>query len=137
MKSKIWFGLMAGNVIEYYDYIIYGLMVPVLSRLFFPADNHLASLLATFAVFATGMLIRPIGGVVFGMLGNRIGRKAVLLLSSLLTGAGTFLIGCLPSVAEAGIIATILLVVLRLVQGMGMSSEFCSVLVISGETVRA
>lgn len=133
MQRKVWLGLLSGNVIEYYDYVLYGLMAPVLSHLFFPLESRFSSLAATFAVFATGMLVRPLGGVLFGLLGDWVSRRYVLMACSLTTGLATLLIGCLPTTESIGVSATLFLILLRLLQGLGMSSEFCSVLVISGE----
>ncbi|WP_153301598.1 MFS transporter, partial [Endozoicomonas arenosclerae] len=126
-------GMLSGNVIEYFDYIVYGLMTPVLSTLFFPADNRLVSLIQTFAVFATSMLIRPVSALIIGWIGDRTNRRTALLLCSFTTGLGTFGIGCLPDVQTAGILAPLLLVLMRLLQGFGMAGEFCSVLVVTGE----
>ncbi|WP_194842567.1 MFS transporter [Endozoicomonas sp. OPT23] len=126
-------GLLLGNIIEYYDYILYGLMTPVIATLFFPSDDRLTSLLNSFVLFASGMLIRPVSGVILGYLGDCYGRRRVLLLSCFATGLGTFGIGCLPDAASAGVMATVLLVLLRLLQGFGMAGEFCSVLVCLGE----
>ncbi len=130
-------GLLTGNIVEYYDYILYGLMAPVLAVLFFPSDDRLTSLLHSFVLFASGMLIRPVGAVVIGYLGDRYGRRSALLFSCFATGLGTFAIGCLPDVASAGVLATVFLVFFRLLQGFGMAGEFCSVLVCLGETAKA
>ncbi|CAM3716369.1 MFS transporter [Parendozoicomonas haliclonae] len=130
--QKIWFGLLSGNVIEYYDYVLYGVMAPVLSRLFFPSDSRLTSLAATFAIFASGTLVRPLGGLILGYCGDYFSRRTVLMICSFLTGITTFAIGCLPA-SDSFSQAALLLLVLRCLQGLGMSSEFCSVLVIAGE----
>ncbi|MGY0218269.1 MFS transporter [Endozoicomonadaceae bacterium StTr2] len=121
--------LISGNTIEYYDYVVYGLLTPVLSTLFFPAEDRFTSLLQTFIAFATTMLARPVGSVVIGFIGDLTDRKNALLLSSLITGLGTFCIGLLPDTSHA----TLLLILFRMMQGFGMSSEFCSVLVVTGE----
>ena len=125
--------LLAGNTIEYYDYIVYGLMTPVLSTLFFPAQTRFISLIQTFAVFACTMLVRPLSAVLHGYIGDRYSRHRVLLLSSFITGIGTMGIGCLPTATAIGWGAPALLVVMRMIQGFGMSAEFCSVLVYTGE----
>ena len=125
--------LLLGNTIEYYDYIVYGLMTPVLSTLFFPAETRFISLIQAFAVFACGMLVRPLSAILHGYIGDRHGRHKVLLLSSFITGIGTLGIGCLPTVTSLGWIAPVLLVLMRIIQGFGMSAEFCSVLVYTGE----
>ena len=133
LTKKQLLALFFGNTIEYYDYVVYGLLTPVLSTLFFPAEDRLMSLLQAFVAYATAMLARPIGSVVIGIIGDLTDKKNALLISSLITGIGTFGIGCLPDTTSIGATATALLVVMRLMQGFGMSSEFCSVLVVTGE----
>ncbi len=128
--------LTSGNIIEYYDYVVYGLLTPVLSALFFPAEDRFISLLQAFAAFATTMLARPVGSVVIGIIGDLTGRKNALVISSFITGLGTLSIGFLPDTASIGTTATILLIAMRLLQGFGMSSEFCSVLVVTGEMAK-
>ena len=125
--------LLAGNTIEYYDYIVYGLMTPVLSTLFFPSETRFVSLIQAFAVFACGTLVRPVSALFHGYIGDRYGRHKVLLLSSFITGIGTMGIGCLPTASTLDWGAPLLLVVMRIIQGFGMSAEFCSVLVYTGE----
>lgn len=114
-----------GTVIEWYDFLIYGTASAlVFNRLFFPTFDPAAGTLAAFASYAVGFLIRPLGGVVFGHFGDRVGRKAMLVTTMLLMGVGTFLIGCLPGYAAIGIWAPVLLVALRLMQGLGVGGEW-------------
>ncbi len=113
-----------GNVMEWYDFALYGYFAPVISQLFFPSSNHLTSLIATFGVFATGFVMRPIGGVIFGWIGDRLGRAAVLRISVLTMGMATFLLGALPTESQIGVWAAVLLIAVRLVQGLSVGGEF-------------
>ncbi|EKF73211.1 MULTISPECIES: MFS transporter [Alcanivorax] len=115
-----------GNVIEWYDFALYGFMASILSQLFFPSDNEVASLLATYGVFAAGFVMRPLGSFVFGWLGDTIGRSKTMLLSVALMFLPTLFLGLLPSYAVIGIWAPILLVIIRLVQGLSVGGEFSS-----------
>ncbi len=117
---------MIGNVIEWYDFALYGYMAVIISELFFPHENKLVSLIGTYGIFAAGFFMRPLGGVVFGHLGDTIGRKPVLMLSVVLMVLPTIAIGLLPTYADWGIAATIALVVVRLVQGFSVGGEFSS-----------
>ncbi|GAA1857567.1 glycine betaine/L-proline transporter ProP [Pseudonocardia ailaonensis] len=112
-----------GTFVEYYDYGLFGVLTVYLAPLFFPTDNPASSILVSLAVFGLGYAARPIGGLVIGRLGDRRGRRAALLTSVLLMGVATSLIGVLPTYASAGITASILLVVLRLVQGFSAGAE--------------
>lgn len=113
-----------GNIVEWYDFGLYGLLAPVLATLFFPAHDRLAALLGVYGGFAVGFAMRPIGAVVLGRVGDRRGRQFVLVLSVVLMGAATVAIGVLPSYAEIGIWAPVLLVVIRLFQGFSVGGEF-------------
>lgn len=112
-----------GQFVEWYDFVIYAYSAAVIAKLFFPNTDPLAALLSTFAVYAVGFLMRPLGGFVFGSLGDRIGRRRVLSLVILLMGAATVAIGLLPTYAQIGVLAPILLVVCRLVQGLSAAGE--------------
>jgi MFS transporter, MHS family, shikimate and dehydroshikimate transport protein len=114
-----------GSALEWYDFFIYGAASAlVFGELFFPKLDPVTGTLASFATFGVGFFVRPLGGLIFGHFGDRIGRKPVLVITLLLVGVGTFLIGCLPTYATAGLWAPVLLVVLRLVQGLGAGAEY-------------
>jgi MFS transporter, MHS family, shikimate and dehydroshikimate transport protein len=114
-----------GTTIEWYDYFIYGTAAAlVFPALFFPDFSELAGTLLSFSTFAVGFAARPLGGVIFGHYGDRIGRKAMLVTTLLIMGVATFLVGCLPTFDQVGVWAPILLVALRLVQGLGLGGEW-------------
>jgi MFS transporter, MHS family, proline/betaine transporter len=113
-----------GNVLEWYDFGVYGYLVPTLSVLFFPNDNPLASLLVTFAVFGVGFVMRPIGSIVFGVYGDRHGRRKALSAVVFLMAISTFAIGLLPTYAQVGVAAPILMVAIRLLQGLSAGGEW-------------
>src|SRR5215211_3153421 len=115
---------VVGNVLEWYDFAVYGYFAPIIGRHFFPSEDPAVSLIAAFGVFAAGFLMRPVGGLVFGHIGDRVGRKAALTLSVLAMAIPTFLIGLLPGYATLGVAAAVLLVVLRMVQGVSVGGEF-------------
>jgi MFS transporter, MHS family, shikimate and dehydroshikimate transport protein len=114
-----------GTIIEAYDFVLYGTVAAlVFDELFFPNADPLIGTLAAFATFGVGFLARPVGGVVFGHYGDKVGRKKMLVISLLVMGIATVLIGCLPGYASIGILAPILLVTLRLVQGLALGGEW-------------
>src|SRR5687768_11318264 len=114
-----------GTAIEWYDFFLYGTAAAlVFNRLFFPNADPVAGTMAAFATYAVGFLARPLGGVVFGHYGDRIGRKSVLVATLMLVGVSTFLIGTLPTYDQAGAAAPALLVALRFVQGLGVGGEW-------------
>ena len=115
---------MAGNVMEWYDFSVYGYFAATLGRHFFPSADPVASLLAAFGVFAAGFLIRPVGALLFGHIGDRFGRQKALTLSVLCMAVPTFLIGLLPDHQQIGVAASVLLVGLRLMQGLSVGGEF-------------
>ena len=117
---------MAGTVVEWYEFFLYGTAATlVFSKVFFPkGGNELDAILAAFVTYAVGFAARPVGGIVFGQLGDRYGRKKLLQLSLLLVGAATFLMGCLPTFAQIGYWAPALLVVLRFIQGFAVGGEW-------------
>jgi MFS family permease len=123
-----------GTSIEWYDYYIFGTASAlVFGTLFFPSFSPLAGTLAAFATFAVGFIARPLGGAVIGHFGDRIGRKAMLVLTLMLTGVSTFLIGVLPTYAAIGVAAPLLLVLLRLVQGFGVGGEWGGAVLVATE----
>ncbi len=115
---------MIGNVLEWYDFGLYGYLAPMIGEHFFPSHNPVASLIGAYGGFAIGFAVRPIGGAVLGHLGDRIGRQTVLVLSVVMMGLATTLIGFLPTYQEIGIWAPILLLVIRLFQGFSVGGEF-------------
>jgi len=115
---------MAGNVMEWYDFSVYGYFAATLGRRFFPSADPVASLLAAFGVFAAGFLMRPVGALLFGHIGDRFGRQKALTLSVLCMAVPTFLIGVLPDHQQVGVAASVLLVGLRLMQGLSVGGEF-------------
>src|SRR5262249_15024053 len=115
---------IAGNVMEWYDFGVYGYFATVIGSQFFPAKDPTSSLIAAFGVFAAGFLMRPLGSLVFGHLGDKLGRKLALTASVMVMAAPTFLIGFLPTYEQAGLTALALLVVLRLVQGLSVGGEY-------------
>jgi MHS family proline/betaine transporter-like MFS transporter len=115
-----------GNVLEWYDFAAYGFFAVIFGQNFFPSSNHLVSLLSAFAVFAAAFFMRPIGGAIFGHIGDRYGRKTALLISTTAMALSTLLIGCLPTYGTAGAMAPVLLVALRLIQGLSLGGEYAS-----------
>src|SRR5271156_1076990 len=114
-----------GTTIEWYDFFLYGVMTPlVLNKLFFPNADVLISTLLAYGTFFVGFLSRPIGGIIFGHYGDRLGRKTVLILTLLIMGIATFLIGLLPTSEAAGMWAPLLLLALRIFQGIGIGGEW-------------
>ena len=114
-----------GNVIEWYEYTLYAYFATVISSLFFPVDNPYVSMMMTFATFAIGLAARPIGGIVFGYIGdNNYSRKKMLTITMLLMSISTMCIGLLPTYNEIGVIAPILLIILRILQGIALGGEF-------------
>src|SRR5262245_57924247 len=113
-----------GNALEWYDFGLFGYFAPVISSQFFPSDDPRAALLNTFGVFAAGFLMRPIGAVLFGHLGDRMGRKWALGLSVLLMAVPTALVGLLPTYQQIGLAAALLLLLARLLQGLSVGGEY-------------
>jgi len=114
-----------GTTIEWYDFFLYGTAAAlVFNKLFFPTINPLAGTMAAFATYAVGFFARPVGGVVFGHFGDRLGRKSMLVTTLMMMGLATFLIGLLPTYHQIGVGAPILLVLLRFVQGFGVGGEW-------------
>ena len=114
----------AGTIIEWYDFYIFGSLAIILASKFFPSTDPAASFLLTLATFATGFAVRPFGALVFGRIGDLVGRKYAFLLTITIMGAGTSIIGVLPTFDTVGVIAPILLVMLRLLQGLALGGEY-------------
>jgi metabolite-proton symporter len=119
-----------GTAIEWYDFLIYGTAAAlVLNKLFFPSFSPLAGTLAAFSTYAVGFIARPIGGAVIAHYGDRLGRKTMLVLTMVVMGISTFLIGCLPTYEKIGVWAPVLLITLRFVQGIGLGGEWSGAVV--------
>jgi MFS family permease len=114
----------AGTLIEWYDFYLFGSLATILSAHFFPGENPAAGFLKTLAIFASGFVVRPFGALVFGRIGDLVGRKYTFLLTLVLMGGSTFLIGLLPGYAEIGVFAPLALTILRLVQGLALGGEY-------------
>jgi MHS family proline/betaine transporter-like MFS transporter len=113
-----------GNILEWYDFTVYGFFATVIGAQFFPEEDKIVQLIAAFGVFAAGYLMRPIGGVIFGHIGDKYGRKKALMISVLLMAIPTTLIGFLPTYVNIGWYSAALLVTLRLLQGLSVGGEF-------------
>ena len=125
MKRRVLPASLVGTALEWYDFFLYGTAAAlVFGDLFFPTSSATASTLLAFATYSVGFIARPIGGVVFGQIGDRSGRRRALVLTLLIMGVGTVLIGCLPTYDDVGLLAPILLVTLRFVQGIGLGGEW-------------
>ncbi|HVV09935.1 MFS transporter [Amycolatopsis sp.] len=125
---------LSGTTLEYYDFAVYSVAsATILGKLFFPSSDELASTMLAFSTYAVGYAARPLGGFIFGRLGDIIGRKQVLVATLLLTGISTFLIGVLPTHAAMGGMAAVLLVILRFAQGVGVGGEWGGAVLLSSE----
>jgi MFS family permease len=113
-----------GTAFEWYDFFVYGAVAPVIARNFFSQLDETSGLLASLALFATGFLFRPLGALIFGWLGDRYGRKGAFLATVVIMGGATFAIGLLPTYAQAGGIGTILLIIIRILQGLALGGEY-------------
>ncbi len=113
-----------GTMIEWYDFYIFGSLATIISTKFFPQDNPTAAFLSTLATFAAGFVVRPFGALFFGRLGDLIGRKYTFMVTLVLMGGATFLMGCIPSYESIGFLAPILVLVLRLLQGLALGGEY-------------
>ena len=126
-----------GTIIEWYDFLLYGQMAAIVfAKLYFPSSDPLTGTLQAFAVFAVGFVARPVGAAIFGHFGDRIGRKATLIATLLLTGLSTFLVGCVPTYEQIGMWGAILLVILRFIQGIGVGGEWGGSVLLAMEWAR-
>ena len=123
-ERKVIFASSLGTVFEWYDFYLYAVLAPFFAALFFPPGNQTAALLSAFAAYAAGFLVRPFGALVFGRIGDLVGRKYTFLVTILFMGSATFLVGLLPTYASVGWLAPILMVTLRLVQGLALGGEY-------------
>lgn len=113
-----------GNFVEWFDYATYGYLAVVIGSVFFPSEDKTIALLSTYAVFAISFILRPIGGIIWGAIGDRLGRRFALAWSILIMSGATFVIGCLPGYATIGIASPILLILVRMIQGFSASGEY-------------
>lgn len=124
MVRKVVIASVLGNAFEWFDFAIYGLFAVIIAKLYFPGGNDFASLLLTLGTFGVGFAVRPLGGVLLGLYGDRVSRKKALSLTIVLMSVGTGMIGLLPTHAAIGIAAPILMVLARLIQGFSVGGEF-------------
>jgi MFS family permease len=123
-ERRVIFASSLGTVFEWYDFYLYATLAPFFAALFFPPGNDTAALLSAFATYAAGFLVRPFGALVFGRIGDLVGRKYTFLVTIVVMGASTAAVGLLPTYARIGIVAPILLTLLRLLQGLALGGEY-------------
>jgi MFS family permease len=123
-EKRVIFASSLGTVFEWYDFYLYATLAPFFAALFFPSGNETAALLSAFATYAAGFLVRPFGAIVFGRIGDIVGRKYTFLVTIVFMGGATFLVGLLPTFQAIGWAAPVLLVTLRLVQGLALGGEY-------------
>lgn len=121
---KVIFASSVGTLIEWYDFYIFGSLAPIIAAQFFPKSDPTAALLSTLATFAAGFIVRPFGALVFGRLGDKVGRKYTFLLTLILMGGSTFAIGLVPGYESIGFAAPIIVLLLRLLQGLALGGEY-------------
>jgi len=122
--KKVLIAGMIGNVLEWYDFVVYGYLAGIIGKLFFPSNDPTTELIKAFAVFAVGFIARPIGATFFGFLGDKIGRRKALMISIILMAISTTAIGLLPTYYQIGILAPILLTLLKITQGLSVGGEY-------------
>ena len=122
--KRVIFASSLGTVFEWYDFYLYATLAPFFAALFFPPENATAALLASFVAYAAGFLVRPFGALVFGRIGDLVGRKYTFLITIVVMGASTAAVGLLPTYASIGFVAPALLLILRLVQGLALGGEY-------------
>src|SRR5216110_3583341 len=123
-EKKVIFASSLGTVFEWYDFYLYATLAPFFAALFFPSGNDTAALLSAFATYAAGFLVRPFGAIIFGRIGDLVGRKYTFLVTIVVMGGATFLVGLLPTFTAIGWLAPFLLVTLRLAQGLALGGEY-------------
>ena len=124
LRRIVWSSVI-GTAVEWYDFLIYGAATAlVFNKVFFAAGDPALATIAAFGTYAVGFLARPLGAAIFGHFGDKVGRKAMLAVTIIVMGLGTFLIGLLPTYQQIGVAAPVLLVVLRFLQGIGLGGEW-------------
>ncbi|MBX3680659.1 MAG: MFS transporter, partial [Rhodocyclaceae bacterium] len=125
---------LIGATIEWYDFFLYGVVAGIVfNKLYFPSDDPLVSTMLAYGTFAVGFLSRPLGGVIFGHFGDKLGRKSMLVMTLMIMGAATVLIGLVPTYEQIGIWAPVLLLILRVAQGIGLGGEWGGAVLMSFE----
>ncbi|HEX2816002.1 MAG TPA: MFS transporter, partial [Phenylobacterium sp.] len=134
LRRRVMIASAIGTTVEWYDFLLYGTAAAlVFGKVFFPKSDPLTGTMFAFATYGVGFMARPIGGIIFGHFGDRIGRKRLLIISLILMGTATFLIGLLPTFNQVGVLAPTLLVILRLVQGFGLGGKWGGAILMSAE----
>ena len=123
-EKKVIFASSLGTVFEWYDFYLYGSLAGIIARQFFSGLDATSAYIFALLAFAAGFLVRPFGAIVFGRLGDMIGRKYTFLVTILIMGASTFIVGLLPSYAAIGIAAPVILIALRMLQGLALGGEY-------------
>src|SRR6266446_5565713 len=123
-EKRVIFASSLGTVFEWYDFYLYATLAPFFAALFFPKGNDTAALLSAFATYAAGFLVRPFGAIVFGRIGDLVGRKYTFLVTIIFMGGSTVAVGLLPTYASIGLLAPLLLLALRLIQGLALGGEY-------------
>src|SRR5688500_3869427 len=123
-RRKVVTASFIGNFVEWFDYAVYGYLAATISSVFFPETDRQTALLATFGVFAVSFFIRPLGGFIWGHIGDRLGRRKALSLSILIMSGATFCIALIPGYNTIGLLAPILLLLVRIVQGFSAAGEY-------------
>lgn len=134
MDKKSIIGCSIGNIFEWYDFMVYGALAPILSALFFPKENQVVAIMLILAIFASGYVIRPIGGIFFGHIGDKYGRKKSMILSIMLIGFPSLAMLILPVYSSIGILAPTILLILRLIQGFSIGGELPSLVAYFAES---
>src|ERR1700743_1780185 len=137
-NSKIWNVILAssvGTMIEWYDFYIFGTLAAYLTPVFYPTGNQLFAYIAYLATFAVGFMVRPFGALFFGRIGDKVGRKYAFIVTLIIMGGATALVGALPSYAKAGWFSPIILIALRVLQGLALGGEYGGAAVYVGEHV--
>src|SRR3954470_2005703 len=136
-EKRVIFASSLGTVFEWYDFYLYAVLAPFFAALFFPPGNQTAALLSAFAAYAAGFLVRPFGALIFGRIGDLVGRKYTFLVTIMVMGLSTFVVGLLPTFATIGWLAPVLLVTLRLLQGLALGGEYGGAATYVAEHLRA
>src|ERR1017187_9681712 len=123
-EKRVIFASSLGTVFEWYDFYLYAILAPFFAALFFPKGNDTAALLSAFATYAAGFLVRPFGALVFGRIGDLVGRKYTFLVTIAIMGFSTFAVGLTPGYETIGWMAPVILIALRLLQGLALGGEY-------------